>query len=42
MIIAHLLQHLGVPAGVATAAGIAVMRLRRGLGPASRSARRRR
>jgi len=42
MIIAHLLQHLGVPAGAATAAGIAVMRLRRGLGPASRSARRRR
>jgi hypothetical protein len=42
MIITQLLQHLGVPAGVATAVGIAVVRLRRGLGSASRSARRRR
>jgi hypothetical protein len=39
MIIAHLLVHLGVPGGVATGTAIAVMRLKRGLGPATRSTR---
>jgi hypothetical protein len=39
MIIAHLLVHLGVPGAVATGIAIAVMRLKRGLSPNSRSAR---
>jgi hypothetical protein len=40
MIITQLLQHLGLPAGLATAVGIAAMRLKRGVGANHRSARR--